>query len=237
MSGIDLTGTFDQWRAKFDALIWRERLLVGATLISLVWMVWTYALQDYLTKERSQTISSITGAQAQLSAAVQEQRLLSGSDLQDPDMLLNQRKERLQAELHQLDLDLRHSIERFVPPSKMPQLLAELMKQHQGLTFKRVTRLATEPLEASLIHKGTAEQEAIVSEEISATGEPSVYRHPIELEFEGSYFDVLAYLNTLENSSWRLNWRSFDYQVKTHPVARVTVQLDTLSRRKEWLGV
>jgi MSHA biogenesis protein MshJ len=237
MSGIDLTGGLAEGRAKFDALLWRERLLIGLTLISLVWMVWTYALQDYLVKERNQIIAGITGGNAQISAAVQEQRLLSGGDLQDPDLVLNQQKAQLLADLHQLDLELRNSIERFVAPSKMPELLAELMQQHQGLTFKRVTRLPTEPLAASLLHQGTVAQEASVDEEIVATSEPSVYRHPIELEFEGSYFDVLAYLTTLENSNWRLNWRSFDYQVKTHPIARVTVQVDTLSRRKEWLGV
>lgn len=237
MSAIDLTGFFTAGRGKFDALIWRERVLIGLTLIALVWMVWTYALQDYLTKERNQTIAGITGGEAQLSAAVQEQRLLSTGDLQDPDLVLNQQKAQLQSDLQQLDLELRHSIERFVAPSKMPELLAQLMQQHQGLTFKRVTRLPTEPLAASLLHQGTEAQKALVDEETIATGEPSVYRHPIELEFEGSYFDVLAYLTTLENSGWRLNWRSFDYQVKKHPIARVTVQVDTLSRRKEWLGV
>ena len=83
MSSIDLTGRFAEWRDKFDGLIWRERLLVGVTLLSLVWMIWTYALQDYIDKERSKTISGITGAQAQLSAAVQEQRLLSGGDVEN----------------------------------------------------------------------------------------------------------------------------------------------------------
>lgn len=235
MSGIDLTGTFNEGRAKFDALVWRERLLVGLTLVSLVWMVWTYALQDYLDKERSRAQVGITNNQAQLSAAIQEQQLLNGGNLQDPDMALSLQRDQLQAELRQLDLELRHSIERFVEPSKMPELLADLMRQHQGLAFKRVTRMPTEPLAASRIHLDTSEDST--TQDVAATGEPSVYRHPIELEFEGNYFDVLAYLTTLENSSWRLNWRSFDYQVKAHPVARVTIQVDTLSRRKEWLGV
>lgn len=243
MSGIDLTGTFNEGRAKFDALVWRERLLVGVTLVSLVWMVWTYALQDYLDTERNRAQVGITNNQAQLSAAIQEQQLLNGGNLQDPDMALSQQRDQLQAELRQLDLELRHSIERFVEPSKMPELLADLMRQHQGLAFKRVTRMPTEPLAASRIHLDTLEQEGGMESEastnldVAATSEPSVYRHPIELEFEGNYFDVLAYLTTLENSSWRLNWRSFDYQVKAHPVARVTIQVDTLSRRKEWLGV
>ena len=242
MSGIDLSGAFAQGRAKFDALVWRERLLVGLTLVSLVWMLWTYALQDYLDQARGQTHAAITNKQAQLSAAIQEQQLLNGGNLQDPDMVLNQQQDQLQAELRQLDLELRHSIERFVEPSKMPELLADLMRQHRGLEFKRVTRLPTEPLAASRLHLGGTTQKADDSattpnEALASIGEPSVYRHPIELEFEGNYFDVLAYLTTLENSSWRLNWRSFDYQVETHPMARVTIQVDTLSRRKEWLGV
>lgn len=243
MSGFDLTGTFNEGRAKFDALVWRERLLVGVTLISLVWMVWTYALQDYLDKERSRAQVGITNNQAQLNAAIQEQQLLNGGNLQDPDMALSQRRDQLQADLRQLDLELRHSIERFVEPSKMPELLADLMRQHQGLAFKRVTRLPTEPLAASRLHLDISAQESVLettdstNSGLAASGEPSVYRHPIELEFEGSYFDVLAYLTTLENSSWRLNWRSFNYQVKAHPIARVTIQVDTLSRRKEWLGV
>jgi len=240
MSSFDLTAKFAEGRDKFDALVWRERLLVCLTLIALVWMLWTYALQDYIDRERARTLQAITSQEAQQSAAVNEQRLLSGGKLRDPDMALQEQQQQLQADLARLDEELRHSIERFVEPSKMPELLAELMQQHRGLSFKRVTRLPTEPLAASglsLDALGPEQTNTPVAPDRNGDGEPSVFRHPIELEFEGSYFDVMAYLTTLEDSGWRLNWRRFDYQVKAYPTARVKVEVDTLSRRKEWLGV
>ncbi len=244
MSAPNLASWWQTAAAKFDALVLRERVLVALTLVAALWMVWDFALQVPIDKSRSDIANGLSNTKAKLAAAVQEQRLLSESTTKDPDILLRAEQQALQAELAVLETELREAIARFVAPQKMPALLAELMRQHQGLSFKRVTRLPSEPLAASISQEllaTTAEVDPVDNSDAIDGGDikpnPSLYRHPIELEFEGSYFDVLAYLAALEQSSWRLNWRSLEYQVDEYPLARVTIRLDTLSRRKEWLGV
>jgi MSHA biogenesis protein MshJ len=64
-----------------------------------------------------------------------------------------------------------------------------------------------------------------------------IYRHPLRLEFEGAYFDVLAYLAELERGPWEFGWRQLNYQVREYPVAEVTLEIETLSREKSSIGV
>ena len=66
---------------------------------------------------------------------------------------------------------------------------------------------------------------------------PRVYKHPLRLEFEGDYFEVQAYLAELESSDWDFGWRRLDYVVTDHPVAEVTLEIETLSQQKSWIGV
>ena len=49
--------------------------------------------------------------------------------------------------------------------------------------------------------------------------------------------EVLAYLAALESGSWRFSWRSFEYAVSEYPKARAIIEVETLSREREWLGV
>ncbi len=65
----------------------------------------------------------------------------------------------------------------------------------------------------------------------------TIYRHPVEIEVVGGYLDVMAYLSALEAAEWKFSWRRFEYVVDQYPNAQVLIELETLSREKEWLGV
>jgi len=65
------------------------------------------------------------------------------------------------------------------------------------------------------------------------------YRHGLRLTLEGGYFDLLAYLNAIQASGWRLHWDSLNYEVGEEGASRARVILDlhTLSRDAGWVGV
>ena len=51
----------------------------------------------------------------------------------------------------------------------------------------------------------------------------------LELVFNSSYFDTIAYLEQLENIPWCLSWDSMDYKVTHYPTAAVTLHLSIVS--------
>ncbi len=60
-----------------------------------------------------------------------------------------------------------------------------------------------------------------------------VDKHLMELEFRGSYFNTMAFLNHLEKLPWHLYWDHLDYQVLTYPEAKVVARFYVLSNRKD----
>ena len=71
-------------------------------------------------------------------------------------------------------------------------------------------------------------------EDVQGSG---IYRHVLEMQFEGSYLDILKYMQTLEALDWKLLWDEIEILRNDHPKATVKVVISTLSTRKEWVGI
>ncbi len=225
MSAVGVSARFTVLRTWFDVLAMRERLLIAITALAVIWVVWSFGIQQFIDERRQAATNGVGSVQAQIQAAITEQRLLSGNRSTDPDEMLRDKRDVLLQALESLETRLERAVDSFVAPERMPELLSEVMREHDGLSFTSVTRLPSEPLIAR-------NEDAVVELDV-----PSLYRHPLRIDFEGTYFDVLSYLAALESSDWRLNWRSLNYEVAAYPNARVSVEVDTLSRQREWLGV
>ena len=61
------------------------------------------------------------------------------------------------------------------------------------------------------------------------------YVHSLEFVVEGSYLDVLRYLEKVEALPWRFYWQVLELKTAEYPINRVRVRLNTLSMDKEWL--
>ena len=64
-----------------------------------------------------------------------------------------------------------------------------------------------------------------------------IYRHVLEIEFEGSYLDILAYVQSLERLDWKLLWDEIEIASGEYPRASVKIAVSTLSTRREWVGI
>lgn len=109
-----------------------------------------------------------------------------------------------------------------VPAQKMAAHLAELLRQHPRL---RVIGATTAPPLA-----------------LDEPGEPgaarsALYRHALELQIEGPYLDLLAYLAALEARSQRVYWQALDLQVDARGVPVTKLKLFTLSQEATWLAL
>lgn len=69
----------------------------------------------------------------------------------------------------------------------------------------------------------------------AAPGGVSLYRHGVELQLEGSFGDLLAYLKALEAMPQHLLWGAMQMQVQQHPQVLLTLRVYTVSRERHGL--
>lgn len=69
----------------------------------------------------------------------------------------------------------------------------------------------------------------------AAPGGLSLYRHGVELQLEGSFGDLLAYLQALEAMPQHLLWGAMQMQVQQHPQVLLTLRVYTISRERHGL--
>lgn len=212
-------------RERYTSFSLRERVLVGLAVLSVTWMIWSITVGGLLDRSKTEISRERDEVYLQLQTEVAEQSRLQRASAHDPDAALKQERQAIDRELKLLSVKLGGVLDRFVPPEQMPALLKDVIRHHDGLKLKKISKL---PVEA-ISMKVDPEEEA----------EPplAIYRHTMRLEFEGEYFQVLAYLADLESSEWQLGWRELDYLVEEYPEAVVAVEIETLSREKGWIGV
>lgn len=213
--------------ARFAAFSLRERVLVALGVLGSTWMLWQLTLGDALVASQVEVTRSVDQLETQLKSAAAEQQSLRVLRRADPNDALRAEQEALKALLLQLDNTLAGSLSRFVPPERMPLMLQDVLADHPGLKLKLVKRLPSR----ALLTTTSADDPAADSVDAN------LYLHPLRVEFEGRYFDVLAYLQSLEQSPWQFNWRLLDFATETYPGGRAVIEIETLSRDERWLGV
>jgi MSHA biogenesis protein MshJ len=65
----------------------------------------------------------------------------------------------------------------------------------------------------------------------------ALYKHGIEIKVEGSYEDLVAYVERLEQAKLKLLWSSVLLSADAHPKLLLTLTVYTLSLEKTWLIV
>lgn len=236
--GSPLRDYRDGLLARYRALSVRERSLVAVTLLAATWGLWAVTLGDRQSAANRALEVSVVELEDRLAGARAELAQLESGVVTDPNERLRRERDRLDGKLRQMDASLGTLLDRFVAPERMPFLLEDVLLRHVGLTLVKIESLPAEPMDvSSLVEADDAGDEAGSG---AAADEPAllrIYRHPMRVEFQGGYFDVMAYLAQLEAGAWRFGWRRLDYRVADYPLATVTVEIETLSRERSWIGV
>ena len=120
-----------------------------------------------------------------------------------------------------------------MPAAKMRGVLEELLRTQANLRLLSLQSFS-EPLQLPAVATAAAAGNPATAAEAPLT----LYKHGLKLRLEGGYFDLLAYLQAIQASGWRLHWDSLDYQVgKAGAPASISLVLYTLSREAGWIGV
>lgn len=205
--------------AVVDKMSTRERVLVFTTTVLVLASLWYLLLMQPLVKEAGQKRAEIATIQSRMAAsnrAFEDQMLqMTGSGAE-----YEARFARLQRQLDDVNERLDDYASELIDPAEMARVLEGMLKEQSSLQLVRIRNLAPEALSAS-----------------ADTRTATFYKHGLEIEFEGSYFACLEYLQAIETLPWRFYWQVLDLEVIEYPTNRVRVEVSTLSLDKEWIGV
>lgn len=225
----DWQQTWQRWSERVEAYSLRERALLLLCVIAVVIGLWQWLFElpeeqrrDQIEQQRAAVANDMQAQQAQLAALVST----------ESDGGAARELERLQGTLAELDESLASLSQGLVSADKLPQILQEVLISTTELRLRRVRTLPVEELPLS----GSTDRDDVDGAEPGDT-ETGVYRHSVELEVSGDYFEVLGFLRRLESLSWRFYWDRLDYEVVDYPLGDIRLRVYTLSAEEGLLGV
>ncbi len=234
-----------KWVAKIDALSLRERALVAvagvAAIVFIVYMgvidpanVRERALRDGIVQQRAQ-IAAIDAEVAQKEAAAKA----------DPDAALRVRLALLKADNEKRRAALRNTQAGLVPPANMSKLLNQMVQQNGKL---RLVSLKTLPPAGTTDGNfavtadeagGPVAPAGVLSKILPGTEKPQplLYRHGVEVVLQGSYGDMVAYMEALERMPAQVFWGRAVLDATEHDKTTLALTLYTLSLDEKWIAL
>lgn len=217
-------------RLRFDALARRERLLVitaaAAACVMAADALWlTPAFKAWTAVHKRE--AALPGALAKTAAEAQRNAEIALAQQRQLQAELAQLRHRLQdgeAAMREIEANL-------VGPDRMLSLLEQMLDGHGRLRVREMKSLPR----ADLVAEAASTVPAPAGS--AAAARPALYRHGIELTLEGSFTDLVRYLEALENMPQRLLWGAMRLKVEQHPKALLTLRVYTLSVDRHWLEI
>lgn len=208
----------------FDGRVRRERLLLIGAGIAIAWMLadslWlTPAFKEWATARARH--SSASAALQRLNDEV----ALRGNETRIAEQQLQGEVTQWRERVSQADAALREFGGSLVGAAEMVPVLDRLLAQTGGLRLRSMQSL------------GRTEVGAAAAPPVDAKTAGALYRHGVELSVEGSYADVLAYVQAIEAMPQRVLWGGLQLKVEQHPKVVVTLRLYTLSPDRSWLEI
>jgi MSHA biogenesis protein MshJ len=207
--------------ARFDAMSMRERLLVGGGSLVGVVMLWIVAFFDPATARQQALNAELATLQQSIQATTQS---IQDTAAADPTLVAQKQEATLKEQLAAVNAQLATTSAGLIPPERMVQVIHDVLARQRGVALIS-------------LHNAPVKTLAPTAAGTSAATSVGPYVHPVEIVVEGSYLDVLGYLQALENLEWRFYWRLLELETVAYPTNRVRIELSTLSLDKDWIGV
>jgi MSHA biogenesis protein MshJ len=213
----------------------RERALVSVAALALAVFL-PYALLIEPAQRDTRRITAQAEIQRKALQSIQGDTASLVAANADPDAASRERIAAATRRLRALEETLRASQQGLVPPERMPQLLEAMLDRSRGL---KVVSLRTLPATA-LVERSRPVEAPAAGGAAAAAANPAdtaVYKHGVELTLEGSYVDLLNYLEQMERLPTRMFWSRAVLDGNAHPRLLLTITVYTLSLEAAWLSV
>ncbi len=215
----------------------RERVLVLAGVLSLIYIIWDTFLIVPLQQQNKALLLQYQTIQNQLSDLNKRRILADG-------LLKNSKRKQLLAEINQVQSEIKNFNQRIserlqgrVAPENMSAMLNDVLQNNTRLELIRINNFPAEPfLKDKESSQQTTPSKTDIVNEIDP-GMAGIYKHSLEMELEGNYLDILAYLQSLEAMQWKIFWDQVRMEVLEHPRIKVIIKVHTFSLKDGWLRV
>ena len=247
------------------ALSQRERLMVvGAGAALLAFLVFQLVLDPAYTRQRLLR-DTMRQQRVQIAGIDSELQQLDVAARRDPDREVRERLKVLQADSGALRSKLRSAQKGLVAPERMGALLQQMVQGHGKLRLVSLKTLppqgttdghfaaqdASEPPAArpaapvaptpasilAVAPANAAANAAAAKPQPAAAPAPLLYRHGVQLVLQGSYLEMIDYLEALEALPSQLFWGAAALDAEQYPQARLTLTLYTLSLDQKWIAL
>jgi len=157
----------------------------------------------------------------------------------NPDKATQERLADLKAQAAALAGSLRTMQRGLVTPEKMTQLLQQMLRSNSRLKLLSLRSLPVTGLGSAQQVDAAAQQPVPAAGGAVAAGAPKqrdlLYRHGVELTLQGSYLDMLDYMEQLEDLPSQLFWGKAQLDARKYPATTLTLTLYTVSLDEKWM--
>lgn len=238
-----------------DAKPSRERLLLGLSLLAVVFLVWTLLIQSSHDKHEKDLEAQLAQLQTEQKTTQDQLSAITTALANGPAKIKQSEISQLESQLQQIDARLSEVGQGLVMAEQLPEILQSVFEKTQGLELISIQTLAAtemmiaqiQPVEPSQTNSSssTATTDAAIpgvpeiKQPTQATKPKGsgVFKHGVVLKLRGDFFRVLVLVKSLENLQWKFYWESLDYTVKNYPQAEIELRVFTLSAEEGLLGV
>jgi MSHA biogenesis protein MshJ len=221
--------TWKQWSDRFAARSLRERAIMAGGLVAVVVVLFDALMLQPLAQQQRRLSGQVAEARAAIKAG--EQMLATGRD-SDPDEVKRRYRDELRRQIAEIDTKLQGLQKQLVPPDQVVSLLEGVLSRERGLALVSLRKLPVQSFEAAGAVKGDGKNEGS-----DGAANRGIFQHSFEIEVEGSYGELHAYLARLEKLPWQLFWGKVALDATRHPRLKLTLTVHTLSMNKVWLVV
>ncbi|MBB3168766.1 hypothetical protein [Simiduia aestuariiviva] len=215
----------NRYREKFEALGQRERGLVLAVALVLVYALWNLIIGGAQTAQLKQIQLEISQLEQDLQAQNQQISDLQTKQNQDPDAEIRRQIAQTRLDLKKVDDRLAGLSVGLIAAADLPKVLENVLLQTESLKLISLQTLPIQQLQLT--------DEAVEANADLITG---VFKHRVRVKLEGSYFDIEKYMSALEQLPWRFFWADLRYKVTRYPAAEAELEVYTLTTERGHFG-
>ncbi|NNC55735.1 MAG: hypothetical protein HKO07_08450 [Pseudomonadales bacterium] len=214
-----MTEYWEKYASFVNAKTERERFIILLILLAATFVIIDGLFTGNLLKARAQQSKMLVSVERDMSSLQLElQNLQLGQSAAGNQLKLE--AERLQETSGKLEEALRSAAAGFIPAQQMPLVLEEMLGRSEGLAL---VSLKNKPVEL-------------------LSGQPDkphslLYRHGVQMVLKGTYVASMDYLKKLEQLQWRIEWDAMRFEVQEYPAGKLTIDVATYSKEKDWIGV
>lgn len=217
--------SWKELRKMVNARTLRERAMLLTAVLVVLGYSWVLLVYDQLNTTQAESERLISNTTGQINRELSRNENVRQSYTQDPNAFVVTRIASLETQLEEVNGQLLELYGELILPQQMAGVLTQILQSETTLKLVSFANLPPEVLvdEAT----GQAGDEQVMS----------VYRHGLQLEFEGDYLETIRFLKKVENLDTSFFWDNLQFQLNEYPLARISLSIFTLSTERGFIGV